>query len=221
MVYPEINKIIEISNELIVSVNDCGIWINLSPSAITMQNDLIESLIKSTVEILEDYTWLSLRRTKFEAYYDINYESDSKLLIQRAPVIDITDIEKIEYLNNDQWVEFDRGAMTIDGLYDNTSERVELRQWASIYFKENINYQNRVNANNIKVTFTVGYDPLETDTTKKIPERIKTAIKEIVAFHYTNRGDCDSACNINGYAVPCLAKGLIDSISISKSIAGS
>lgn len=224
---PNITKMTEVSQELIVSAQEVGTWINLSPSAIVMQNDLLEGLIKTTTEIIEDYSWLSLRQKTFEAYYNLPsvlfYQfacGDLKLSLERSPILSLDNITKIEYLANDIWNEFDRGTMTIDGLYENVTERLEQRQWASIMFKESVPIEERCNAYKIRVTFTVGYDPIETNPVFKIPERIKLAIKQIVNFHYTYRGDCQSECDINGYPIPCQTKGIIDAISVKNSIVG-
>jgi len=223
---PEINKVIEVSNELIVSVEEVGKWINLAQSAITMQYDLIKDLIVTATEIIENYTWISLRRKKIEAYYDLEdlfysfCNGNEKLLLNRSPIIQITDIEKIEYLANNIWNEFDRGIPTIDGLYENTTEKIEKRDWATIYFDESVPYETRDNAYKVRVTYSIGYLPTETDTAAKIPTMFKTAIKKIVAFHYTNRGDCSSECNLNGYPVPCDVKGMLSQMSVSKTVIG-
>lgn len=226
-VSPNITKLIDVSQELIVSVEECGKWLNLSSSSILKNNDILESLIKSTTEIIEDYTWLSLRQKTFEAYYDLgNYlftdfvNGNLKLNLERSPILELENITKIEYLDNDQWVEFDRGAMTIEGLYDNVTEKLEQRKWASIKFRENVPFQGRCNAYKIRNTFISGYDPVETDVSKKVPEVIKLAIKEIVAFHYTQRGDCATECTLDGFPVPCLTKGMLDQISIKGSVIG-
>lgn len=224
---PNITKKIDVDETLIVSVEEIGKWLNLSPSVIIMQTDMLENLIKTTTEMIENYSWITLRQTEYEAYYDLqsisffNFLSGKlKLSLERSPIIDITDITKIEYLESNTWNEFNRGVMTINGLYENTTERQERLQWASVYFKESIPFQQRFNAYKVRITFTSGYDPLETDSTKKIPESIKTAIKMIVASMYTNRGDCDSSCNMNGYPVPCAAKSIIDLISPANAIIG-
>lgn len=221
---PNTTKIINISQELIVSVEECGKWLNLSPSAIIKQNDMLEGLIKTVIEIVENYTWLNLRQTTFEAYYDLQGFSQIeglKLSLERSPILNLDNITKIEYLDDaDTWTEFDKGVMTIEGLYENVTEKQELRQWASVRFREDVPFESRCNAYKIRVTFISGYDPLETDVALKIPETIKTAIKQIVAFHYTNRGDCSSECSLDGFPVPCISKGMLDQISIKNSIIG-
>lgn len=221
---PERTIITNISSELIVSAEECGNWLNLSPSAIIKQTDLLEGLIKSVTEIVENYTWLSLRQTTFEALFDLQDSiiiNGLKLSLQRAPILELANITKIEYLNNSNtWTEFDRGTMTIEGLYENVTEKQEMRQWASIKFIEDVPFQDRCNAYKIRVTFIAGYDPIETEISLKIPETIKTAIKQIVAFYYTYRGDCASECSLDGNPVPCTAKGMLDQISIKNTIIG-
>lgn len=228
MVYsPNITKLIDISPQLIISTNECGQWLNLSPSAILLEQVKIEQLIKMVTEIIEDYTWLSLRRKTYEAYFDLgeNYfydfiNNNLQLELQRAPILRLTDITKIEYLQNDIWNELDRGTMTIDGLYENTTEKSIQRQWARVRFREKINYQERCNAYKIRITFVTGFDPVETEIAYKIPERLKFAIKDIVAYHYTNRGDCGNECSINGFGVPCTVKSMLDQISLSNTVLG-
>lgn len=228
MIAPNITKQIIVSDTLIVSVAELGLWLNLSSSAITAHTDLITSLIVTATEVIEDYTWLSLRRKTFEAYYDLQESTffsvlnhNEKLSLERSPIIDIADITKIEYLANDIWNVFDRGTMSIDGLYEKTSERIIQRDWASVYFIEQVPFEERINAYKIRITFLAGWDAAETETAFKIPEKLKTAIKMIAAFHHTNRGDCESKCSLNSYPVPCAAKGMIDQIAISNTVLGS
>jgi hypothetical protein len=224
---PNISKITNISEELIVSVNEFGAWKNLSPSAITAQEDLIEDLILTATEAIENYTWISLRYKTFESYYDLTsldfysfVRARLKLGLQRSPILKLENITKIEYLDNDVWVEFNKGSMTIDGLYNNVTEKHEQRQWASIYFKEEIPFQDRCNAYKIRVTYNAGYDPIETDPALMVPAIMKTAIKKIAAFHYTDRGDCVGECSLDGFPVPCSTKGMLDQISVRHSTLG-
>lgn len=210
MLEPKITKLITVNNELIVSVDDCGRWLNMSPAAIIAQADILESLIITATDVIESYSWLSLRQKTFEAYYECLY--NDTLLLNRSPVMSIGDIE---YLYNDNWVLLDKGVMTIDGLYENVTEKTERINYASIYLRNSINIEDRKNAYKIRVTYDSGYDINAVDEALKIPEKIKTAIKMIVAFYFVNRGDCESDCNLGGFKVPCAAKSIIDQFSIS------
>ncbi len=225
---PNITKQTIVSDELIVSPEELGKWLNLSSSAILMKNETLIRLIKTATELIETYSWLSLRRRTYEAYYYLPYEAvcsvlcgSLRLALQRAPIIDITDITKIEYLSDDNWVELNRGTMTIDGLYEQTTERIVKRDWAIVKFREDVPYQLRCNAYNIRITFNAGWEVTETETALKIPESLKTAVLMIGAFYFTNRGDCGALCNMNGAPVPCDAKNLVDRYAVSRTIVGS
>lgn len=76
---PNITEKISIDETLIVTAEEAGKWLGLSPSAITMQTDMLESLIKTTTEMVENYSWITLRQTEYEAYYDL--QSTSFLLL--------------------------------------------------------------------------------------------------------------------------------------------
>lgn len=223
---PLITEKTSIATDLIVSVNEMGLWLNLSASLITKYTTLITGLIKTAVENIEKYTWLSLRLTRYLAYYELPsyhsfFEGNLKLTLERTPILELDDITKIEYLDsNDVWVEFSRGSEDATGLFKNVTEKLEQRQWTSIYFKEAIPFQDRVNAYKIRITFNAGWDVSETEEHLKIPETLKTAIKKIVAFHYINRGDCSSECDLNGWPIPCEVKGIIDLFSIANTVLG-
>ena len=203
----------------IVTVAEVGEWLNLSSSMVTARTSMIEALIETAFETAEGYTWLSILRRTFIAEYELRsgsfsglFDGSMKLGLTRAPILDLDDISLIEYLDdNDVYVTFDRGTKTVDGLYENTTERQEQRQWASVYFIEDVPFQNRINAYKIRVTFDAGYaDKAGT------PASLKTAIKMMVASDYTNRGDC--GCDCNGYPVPCAAKANLDRWALNKTV---
>ena len=146
-----------IEDKLIVSVSEMGTWLNLSPSAISVHTDLLTELIKSATELIENYTWLSIRRIAYEAYFDLDDLSyflcgDLGLRLDQAPILDLDDISKIEYLNSSgTWTEFDRGTKTINGLYDYTTEIKEKMNWATIYFIVDPDYDTRDYPKNLGV----------------------------------------------------------------------
>jgi hypothetical protein len=214
----------DIVDDLIVSVSEMGTWLNLSSSAITAHTALLTELIKSATELAEEYTWLSIRETTYEAYFEVDSISllcDLGLKLERSPILDLDNITKIEYLNSSGgWTEFDRGTKTIDGLYENTTEIKTRNKWATIYFVTDPNFDKRYYAYKIRVTFTAGWDVDATDEHLIIPRSLKIAIKMLAGFMYVNRGDCDSKCDINGVPVPCSAKMLLDKFSIAVAVLG-
>ena len=230
---PDITNVINIDATPILTVSEVGNWLNL-PLGLQLKNkDLIESLIKTTTEVIEKYTWLALRRTTYEAFFDLGYEAFYNFIggqfaagLERAPIVALEDITKIEYLNeNGIYEEFTKGALTSEGLYENVTEAKEQRQWASVYFREPIVFDSsRINAYKIKITFISGFtiptDPVTTPVTD-IPSALKTAMLMIIASYYTNRGDCsDKGCSLNGYPIPCVAKSIIDQFGVSSTILG-
>lgn len=226
---PNITRKTAIDETPIITPEEVGAWLNLSPSMVTMNTDLITQLIDTAVEIVEQYSWLNLRRTTYVAEFVMPYNyfysfinGEYKLSLERSPIIDLADITSIEYLDTDgTYKTFDRGALTSEGLYDNTTEKKEQRGWASIYFREPVPFDEfRINAYKIRVTFISGFT-INTDITTDIPKALKTALLMIIASDYTNRGDCsDCNCDLNGYPVPCGAKSKIDLYSVSKTVLG-
>lgn len=233
---PNITRPISIDETPILTAAEVGEWLNLSSGMITKQTSMLNRLILTTTEVVEKYAWLSLRRITFEADFDLPssdfgsfISGDLKLVLQRAPILDLVDITKIEYLDeNGVYVEFDRGALTSEGLYENVTEKKEQRSWASIYFDTDVPFDySRINAYKIRITFIAGFTtpgdppPPAANIITDIPSALKTGMMMIVADYYTNRGDCSGCgCDLDGYPVPCEAKGLIDMFSISKTTVG-
>lgn len=224
---PLITKKTAIDQTPILTVAEVGLWLNLPAGLLLKNTALIESLIKTVTNVVQNYTWLRLQRTTFEAnfsldctYFGYFTAGFLKLLLERAPIISLSDITKIEYLDEatGTYIEFDRGVMTSEGLYENVTEKSEQRGWASVYLKQHIPYDNRYNAYKIKVTFVAGFT-IDVDPVTDIPPELKTAMLQIIASYYTNRGDCDErSCTLNGYGVPCIAKGIIDQYTLARTV---
>ncbi len=226
---PNITEIIAIAEDPIVTPAQLGKWLNLSDGMVTLQTDLLQELIDMSIPLIEEYAWIYLRRTTFEAYFDLPYNDflafvngTMKLSLERAPILALTDITKIEYLDeNGVWQLFDKGTVAAEGIYENVTEKKEQRDWASVFFKEAVPFDSsRFNAYKVRITFIAGYTPPETDPVTDIPKPLIVAIKQIAAHYYTNRGDCSSDCSMNGSPVPCGAKALVDRYSIAKTTLG-
>jgi len=226
-VKPLITRKTEIVQDPILTKEEVGLWLNLPAGIIAKNTLLIESLVKTVTDVVQNYTWLRLQRTTFEAEFSLDYcywgyfiSGNLKLMLERSPIIALSDIEKIEYLNEDGvYVEFDRGAMTTAGLYENTTEKQEQRGWASVYTREAIPFDNtRYNAYKIRITFVAGFT-IDDDPVTDIPPALKTAMLQIIASYYTNRGDCaERGCNLNGFPVPCEAKGIMDQYTLARTV---
>lgn len=220
---PNITKEISRDSSLLVTVADLGAWLNLSSGMITLQTDLLTDLIKTATMMIEKYAWLALNRITYEANFELTQNSPifrnsetTALSLERAPIVSLDDIGDITYLDTDgTYTAFSKGATTAEGLYETVTEKTERRKWASILFLEPIEFDSRDNTYKIKIQFIAGF------TSDTIPADLKTAIKMIAAFMYTNRGDCaNTGCSMNGVPVPCVAKGIVDKYSVAKTTLG-
>jgi len=226
-VRPTITRKTNIVQDPILTPAEVGLWLNLPDGIIAKNTTLIEDLIKTVTDVVQNYAWLRLQRTTFEAeflldydYYSYFWSGNLELKLERSPIIILTDISKIEYLDeNGVYVEFDKGTSTAAGLFENVTERENKRGWASIYFDTAVPYDNtRRNAYKIRITFTAGFT-IDTDPVTDIPPALKTAMLQIVAYYYTYRGDCDDRePSLNGFKVPLKAKSIIDQYSLARTV---
>ena len=225
-----VTKIAKDNTTLPISVSDFLLWNNQTSSVATMQGPMITNLIQTAREIVERYCWLDLTSTTYTSEYDITpwgltglYTNNMRLLLPRAPIFGMAAITQIQYLDiTGIWNTFSYGsALGIDGLYSNVTMRQEKMNWASIYFTTAPAFDTtRINAYKIQVTFNTGFDFTGNLPLQALPFTLQTAIKNIVAFNYSNRGDVIGGENINGFPVPNGTKFLLDSYSVATSQLG-
>lgn len=208
-----------------VSVLECVQWQNQQNAVAAQQGALITDLILTAREMIEKYCWIDITPATYQALFDISpwglegiYSNNIRLVLQRAPIFSTANITLIEYLDDTgAWVTFDVGnALSIAGLFDNVTERIEALQWATLYFNQAPMFDARTNAYKIRVTFFCGYDFSKNgDPLKAMPISLKTAIKKIVAWNYANRGDVIGGQNLFGFPVPDGTKALLDNFSVA------
>lgn len=205
-----------------VSVNEIGEWLNISPDGITAHTNLITDLIKSVVDIIQDYTWYDINRKSYISYFEFFdngfFSGLVKLVLNKAPIIALTDITKVEYLDSTgTWINYDFGtASSADGLFANVNIKKELQGWASLYLKNTFLLSSEYNVYRVRVTYQTGYDL--TTTNSVIPARLRLAIRKIVCLHWTTRGDIPSDYTLDGFPVSAEAKAIIDQFAISKTV---
>lgn len=224
---PTITRKTNIVETPILTPAEVGLWLNLPAGIIAKNTALINDLIKTVTDVVQNYTWLRLQRTTYEAEYLLDYcnygyfwTGNLQLSLERSPIIVLTDISKIEYLDVDgTYKEFLKGASTAAGLFENVTERETKRGWASVYFDEAVPFDDtRRNAYKIRITFTAGFT-IDVDPVTDIPPALKTAMLQIIASYYTNRGDCeDRKCSVNGFPIPCSAKGILDQYTLARTV---
>lgn len=216
MLEPSTTELLQIQPDVFVTAEQLGGWLNLASGSITKNAEKLQSSIDAAIQLIENYIWFALRRHTYRALYYVNSYADSAMfLLQRAPILSLDSITKIEYLENNIYVVFDRGSMTAEGLYTNSTENKIPGKWANVYVERLPLFQDRTAAIKFRIEFQAGYDPTEIDIAKQIPADILLAIKQIAAYFYTNRGDCsNTGCTINGVSVPCVAKIALDQYAL-------
>lgn len=214
---PEITKTTTTSTSAtdLVTVDELGAWLNLSDSMITAKTSILTSCLNSAVILAEKATWRNFLQRTFMSYFSLSrgcftslIEGDLGLVLPRSPIEDLDNITKIEYMADDEtWTEFDRGDEAATGLFDYVHEMQEQRGWASIYFVENPDIDvSIINTYQVRVTYSAYYSTL--------PDPIKTAILEIAASIFTNRGDCGDGAN----AIPPVAQAMLDPYAIRPTV---
>ena len=137
---------------------------------------LIESLIKAVTEKAEEYTHRAFIKQKVMAYWSV-FTSYARL--PKAPHIALADyLEgdddfKVERLVSDLWTEVEEGDYTLEGLNEYTL-RVPSVFSTTSYSQEPL-----------RVTYYAGYGA----EPSAVPEGIKHALKDTIAFLYENRGE--------------------------------
>lgn len=144
---------------------ECALFMRYSG---TLQNDVIDSLIKAATKYVQQWTGRTLVTTTFEFYYDWLLDS------LQLPVADCTSITSIYYKDNT-----DNYTVLTSTLYelDNKSLINAInRKYGSTYPA----VCPVVNA--VKVTFVSGFG-----AASAVPDSLKTAVKMMVAQCYENR----------------------------------
>lgn len=162
----------------------------------TADDDLIDDLIKSAREMVEDFTKRSFitqtwklvldrfpvhRNRKYDDYEGVLHLPKSEvvnsadyIVLQRAPIQSITSLVTIDDHNNSS-------TFAASNYYlDTENSRLVLNDGAT--WPTDLRAQAAVN-----VTYEAGYGDAATD----VPARIRTAIKKIVAQLYDDRHSCE------------------------------
>ena len=205
-------ELTSVSTTLPISAADVGLWLNMSPGAITARTTLFEELIQMAVTSFEKHTWHDVMYKTYDLYFKSYHDL---LLLTVAPVKNFADVTNVYYLNeSNTWTEIVKGTAISDGIYSTMDIRKSIF-YMCLYLKDDFVLSDEQNSYKIKVTVKSGYKISGDAPLDVIPANIKLALKKIVAFHYTNRGDCVSNCSIGGIAIPCDALGLVNQYSIA------
>jgi hypothetical protein len=226
VISPAYTELVEINKDVNITQQEIQEWLKLSSAAYAAQQAAIDLIVSSTVDAIERYTWYSIRRKKYAAFFkdDAAYnfiENGALIALQRAPILRLADIVNIEYLaKDDTYTLLSRTNEKEPGLFDEVTEIKIKNGWAQIRIIKGIDVSVRDSAYLLKVEFNVGHDPAETNELYKIPEALKVAILQIVAYRFTMRGDCQPDYMLAGIPIPISAKGIVDQYSIRTTFGG-
>lgn len=159
-------------------------------------------LINAVSDFFERYTNRTLINTTYKGYLDdfpyylcdqCNY--DGNILIRKSKVSSIT---SIKYLSDSVLITWDSSN------YYFTASNI----YSSVALTEDAVYPDPdVRLQSIEIIFVAGFGAASTD----IPNDIKIAMLDHIAFLYENRGDCgsDGTCKL-----PCTTKTIYDKYKI-------
>lgn len=158
----------EYTNSDIISLPDLKIYLKLD-SSYEVDDNLLLLLTRSAINLAEK---AMNRHLLTRVYEQLRDSFDGDLTLRRGG---FQSVEKIECLVDGVYQELDAENYKIN------SKKI----FGEIYCLDNVpSFDNDPEA--IKITFKVGYG----DSPEDIPEEIKIAIMQHIAFLYSNRGDC-------------------------------
>jgi uncharacterized phiE125 gp8 family phage protein len=175
-----------------VTLVEVKLWLRITHDA---EDDLLNSLITAATEKAEKITnRVFIERTytgNFSGLDCSNYDVGFFIALRRAPLIEITLLE----------VTVDDSTVTI---YDTDYNIKKTGGFPRIVFEE-VSDRPDLIPYPYQVAFTAGYGAAAV-----VPEPIKTAIKEMIAYWYQNRGDCGG----RGGEIPAIADGILQEYRI-------
>lgn len=133
------------------------------------EDELIEAIIKESVDWAEEYCWRSLAPTEFKAYFA---DWGDELLIKRNPIYSVESIEYYDLTNTLQTWD-SSNYMVISGRVPGKIQYAESTTLPSLYARDDA----------VVLTFKAG------QAQELIPQGIMSQIKKLIAYSYENRED--------------------------------
>jgi uncharacterized phiE125 gp8 family phage protein len=204
------------ASELPLTLNEVKTHLNIVLSD-NSKDAYLTDLIKAVSNFFEKYTNRDLINKTYNAYLDcfvnyfycINYSCDNYyndgIKINKSKV---SIVNSIKYLKDDVLTEWDASNYYLD----------KSNFYSAIRLKENKDYPSDVDniRQAIVIEFVSGFGADNTS----IPNDIKIALLNHIAFLYENRGDCDSgmrnntSTRISECKLPCATKTIYSSYKI-------
>lgn len=157
-----------------VTRTEAKVWLRLDESE-TAEDTLIDSLIVLARSRVESYARVSLLQQTYDYYLD-EEPCDTVIDLPRAPVVSVTSIKAFQ---SSEQTDTGGTAMSSSDYYvDTVNDRVMPMSGAT--------YPTATREiNGFVIRFVAGYSTASTG----VPDSAKTAIKQLVAYGYRNRGD--------------------------------
>jgi uncharacterized phiE125 gp8 family phage protein len=177
-----------------VTLVEVKLWLRITHDA---EDDLLNSLITAATEKAEKITnRVFIERTytgNFSGLDCSKYETGYFIALRRAPLV-AGSITIVDVMSGDERVT----------IYDTDYEIKDKSGFTRLVFCT-INDNPDCVPYPYRVLFSAGYGAAEA-----VPEPIKTAIKEMIAYWYQNRGDCGG----QGGEIPAIADGILQEYRI-------
>jgi hypothetical protein len=210
-------KITTAPTHTIISDDELGAYLRIPSAAITVESDILTANIELATEIVENYTWLTLRETTFTGYFSHIYPY---LQIDTAPITDVANILGVSYLYDDgtdiDYATYALGDSYSTGSYANLDIKLTELGFANLTLKnlEDLNIKSLVNQYPITVSYKAGYAYDSENSKYLLPQSLRMAILQLASKYYTDRGDCVGCVSANGYLMPPSVKTILDSYSL-------
>lgn len=175
------------ASELPVTLAEAKAWCVIEHA---LDDTLIDALIKSATEIAEKFTnRVFVERTfkgQFAHLQCSKFEIGPFVEPRRASLKSITSVQ-----------------ILVDSVLEDVTDYKEKPEssFSRLIFTDSLPSGDDV-PYPLEVVFVAGYGAASV-----VPEAIKTAIKELVCFMYTHKGDCDIKCDENN--IPTGAKSIL------------
>lgn len=177
-----------------VSLSDVKTWLKI-PNSLTVDDNLITALIKSSAGIFEKITGRDLINKTYRTSLDsfpcvdgLSYYSgvsslapqyhDNGIIIRKSKLQSIT---SIQYYKD--------GVLTT--WASSNYYITDLPDYSAIYLVADKEFPNDVDVRKqaVVITFVAGYGSSDAS----VPEDVKQALLQFIAYLYENRGDCASS----------------------------
>lgn len=207
-------EIVEPPVSPVVTAQELAAWLKLPNGIIEAETPMLEAQIAVATEIVENYTWLTLRETTFNECFPEKYQY---LHLEKAPITAMSSITEIRYLDSDYaYSVYPLGAAQSGGSYANLDIRLsELGQaYLNLHKMGEVVFASTTTQYPIKVQYKAGY-PYDGGTDKYIlPQSLRSAILMLASKYYTDRGDCIGCVMAGGCLMPAAVKVLLDGYAL-------